>query len=142
MHLISPYSHDTAAPYTLQGAATFGGKIKQGDVERQVTFLDSPSLEISSICLTPLTRASMTRVDVTSFSLKKRFTTPYVQNLTVRRMTAIIFQNQSLYPDWSAVQEMQLLRPPSSRHEHPNLKLAEGSCSQLAPNFGLLITHC
>lgn len=96
MHLISPYSHDTAAPYTLQGAATFGGKIKQGDVERQVTFLDSPSLEISSICLTPLTRASMTRVDVTSFSLKKRFTTPCVWTLTVSIMSAIASQNHSV----------------------------------------------
>ena len=47
--------------------------------QRPLTFLLSPSLEHSSICLTPLTRASMTRVDVTSFSLKKRFTTPCAQ---------------------------------------------------------------
>ena len=40
------------------------------------TFFGSASLEYSSICFTPLTRASMTSVDVTSFSLKKRFTTP------------------------------------------------------------------
>ena len=40
------------------------------------TFFDSVSLEYSSICFTPLTSASMTSVDVTSFSLKKRFTTP------------------------------------------------------------------
>lgn len=44
------------------------------------TFFDSASLEDSSICFTPLTRASMTRVDVTSFSLKKRFTTPCVEH--------------------------------------------------------------
>ena len=39
-------------------------------------FLVSAARLSSSICLHPLKRASMTSVDVTSFSLKKRFTRP------------------------------------------------------------------
>ena len=42
----------------------------------QVTFLESAILPYSSSCLHPLNRASITRVEVTSFSLKKRLTTP------------------------------------------------------------------
>lgn len=40
------------------------------------TFLASSTRQYSSSCLQPLKRASMTSVEVTSFSLKNRFTTP------------------------------------------------------------------
>ena len=45
-------------------------------IQRQHTLGPMPALLASSTCLQPLNRASMTRVLVTSFSLKKRFTSP------------------------------------------------------------------
>ena len=51
-------------------------KLRVGTDDPRLTFLESAILPYSSSCLHPLNRASITRVEVTSFSLKKRLTTP------------------------------------------------------------------
>ncbi len=66
--------------------------------KRQHTLGPMPALLASSTCLQPLKRASMTRVLVTSFSLKKRFTSPcamcpyaVTQCLLESRYTAVMW---------------------------------------------------
>lgn len=67
-----PHLHTTFYAYCTE----YGNDIVQGRHQMVSTLGPMLALLTSSTCLHPLKRASMTRVLVTSFSLKNRFTRP------------------------------------------------------------------